>query len=78
MAMKKIINNINGWLIKLLARIAYVIGVPFIISFMLIVGIFEPFVYIITGISLIDKTCAIPVIYDMWFNKKFGIKTLNS
>lgn len=77
METKKIVSSINGWLIKLLVRIAYIVGIPFIVAFMVIVGIFEPIVYIITGFSLIDKTCAITVIYDKWFNKKFGIKTLN-
>lgn len=77
MESSKIMRWISNYFIKLFARVAYVIGMPFIVVFMVMVGLFEPLVFIITGISLLDKTCVFPIKYDEWFNKKFGIKTLN-
>ena len=73
----KTMRQISNYFTKLFARVAYVIGFPFIVTFMIIVGLFEPLVYVITGISLLDKTCVLPIKYDRWFNEKFGIKTLN-
>ena len=77
MEILKIMGRISNYFTKLFARIAYVIGVPFIVVFMGMICLFEPLVFIITGVSLLYKTCGIPTIYDKWFNEKFGIKTLN-
>ena len=72
----KMVRLISNYFTKLFARVAYVIGVVFIIAFLLMVRLFFPIVYVITGIKLRGKTFGIPNMYDKWFNKKFGIKTL--
>lgn len=46
----RIMREISNYFTKLFARVAYVIGFPFIVTFMIIVGLFEPLVYAITGL----------------------------
>lgn len=73
----EIMRMISNYFLKLFGRIAYVIGIPFVVAFMVVITVCESFIYIITGFSLMDKTCAIPSLYDKWFSNKFRIKTLN-
>lgn len=57
-----------------LARVLYLISILILCPFLIITFFIEPFVYIISGWSLVSYVAELQYKYCKWFSEKFKIK----